>query len=262
MRYAVVDLSNAIALAELEAYAAAQQTQLREHYAAVYDGDGIEDEVRVAGPVGSATAVQPGEVVIVLHPNADGAPEGALAVHGIAPDGTPTCDVYLDLVAKYGDEWTATASHEVLEARADPRLHACVELDDGSIWDREICDRVEAMSYPVNGVPLSNFNTPGCFEPSGVAGEGFDWLGASTVPNQILEGGYAQRFDLATGWTQVGMMRGYRKELARRGLSRGSKRRLRGHRKHVFAVRAFDPIDDTCAICDCTESHTIHNVGA
>ncbi len=224
MKFAVVDLSKTILQADLDAYAAAQQTQLRAHYASVYDGDGDQDEVRVAY---TGDPLAAGEVPIALHATADGAPEGALAVHGMQPDGTPSCDVYLDLLAQDGQPWQTAASHEVLEARTDPRLHACVELDDGTIWDREACDRVEADAYPIDNVPMSNFNTPSCWEPAGFEGERYDWLGLSTKPNEVRPGGYAQQFTLEQGWTQVGEMRSYRRALAERGLSRGTKRKAR-----------------------------------
>lgn len=231
MKYAIVDLGGDMNAGELAAYAAAQQTQLNVHYASVYDGDGIDDTVHVSS---AAAPFDPkgDECPIYFHKTAptdgpDAAPQGALAVHGLGPNGLPTCDVYRDLIEAANDNVWSAASHEVLESRTDPRLHACVELDDGTIWDREICDRVESDSYEVSGVPLSNFNTPACFEPTGVAGEFYDWMKLSTKPNEIREGGYAQEFTLGNGWTEHGEKSAYRAELDRRGLSRGARRRAR-----------------------------------
>lgn len=225
MRFAVVDLSSALEETALAAYAAAQQRQLREHYASCYDGDGVGDVVRVFVRGG---ALADGEVAILLHaavpPEAG---EGALGVHDRDARGVPIIHVYLDLAAKFGDAWQSIASHEVLETRADPRLHACIELDNGEIWDREICDRVEADAYDIDGVPMSNFNTPECFEPAGVEGEKYDWMKLSTRPNEVRPGGYAQLFDPEHGWSQVGAMRGYRGELAAAKLSRGTRRKVR-----------------------------------
>ena len=229
MKFAVVDLTGTVPAAELTAYAAAQQRQLREHYAARYDGDGADDEVRAASGLPD---VKPDEFPVRLR-NSTG-DDGALGEHAL--DGA---DVYLDLLAKYGQPWQPCASHEALEARRDRRLHGCIELDDGTIWDVEVCDRVEAESYEVDGVPLSNFNTPECFEPppgstiltivaaAGGRGGAYDWLGTSTKPNEVRPGGYAQRYDVGQGWTQVGQMRPYRAELAARGWSRGAKRAAR-----------------------------------
>jgi len=226
MRFGVVDLSGSLPAAELAAYAAAQQRQLREHYASVFDGDGANDEVRVTTTTAPLVA---GEIAIILHPSSAGADEGALGEHGLAANGSgvPSMNIYLDLADKYGETWTSIASHEVLETRADPRLHACVELDNGEIWDREICDRVQAEIVIVDGVPLSNFNTPACFEPTGAPGEFYDWLKLSTKPNEVRPGGYAQQYTSGKGWTQVSEARGYRGELAALGLSRGTRRRVR-----------------------------------
>lgn len=257
MRFAVIDLTGTISRAELDAYAAAQQRQLREDYASCYDGDGVLDEVTVIGGVplvvgeslaSTLTRIQmltaaSGDCPIIIWPSVPpGGPDGAIGVHDRLNDGRPVCNGYLDLAIQNGDTITSVLSHEVLETRADPRLHACVEFDNGEIWDREICDRVEADSYTIDGVVLSNFNTPACFEPNahfGITGaahkpphhaaphEKFDFLGKSTKPNQVRPGGYAQRFDPNQGWVMIGAMRGYRQALADKGMTRGTKRRAR-----------------------------------
>jgi len=165
-----------------------------------------------------------------IEPAAPADQQGALGYHDL---GVLHC--FLDLAEQSGTPWTSILSHEVLEARADTRLHRCVELDDGTIWDYEVCDRVEADSYKIAGVELSNFNTPACFEPPQgwetliAHGLRFDWLGLSTKPNEIRPGGYAQQFTIGQGWSQVtnGQMRAYRRELAARGLSRLHKRKRR-----------------------------------
>lgn len=225
MKFVVVDVSKTIAVADLVAYAGAQETQLRQHYAAAYDGDALSDEVRVATDI---TPARSDEFELRLEPVAPDGPDGAaLGVHDLRAG---YC--YLDLAAQYGDAWQAILSHECLEARADRRLHACIELDDGTIIDKEIADRVEADTYLIDGIPMSSFNTPACFEPSGPPGsERYDWLGLSTHPNEIRPGGYAQVYTIDRGWQivehpDVGM-RSYRRELAKRGLSRGAKRKAR-----------------------------------
>src|SRR5262249_15786990 len=130
--------------------------------------------------------------------------------------------------------WTSINSHETLEARRDTRLHACIELDDGTIIDCEICDRVEQLSYMIDGVLLSNFNTPACFEPPPnwhqlikrpMLDPGlFDWMGASHKPNQVLPGGYAQVLVPGRGWTQIGTKAAYRQAIDDLGLGRGTHR--------------------------------------
>jgi len=102
-------------------------------------------------------------------------------------------------------------------------------MDDGSIYDCEAADRVEADSYDIDGVTVSNFNTPECFEPpKNLHGVKFDYLGLSTKPNEIRPGGYAQKFDVHTGWHQIGLMRPYRVVLKNMGMGRGLRRVTRG----------------------------------
>lgn len=233
MNFTIIDTSKQIPIGILTQYARAQQRQLREHYAPYYDGNGDRDEVHIAAP---GARIAPSNVVVFLHASSIGAPEDALGVHDLTAAGVPIAHIYLDLARTAGEQWTSIASHEVLEARTDPRLRACVELDDGSIWDREICDRVEADTYLIDHVPLSNFNTPQCFEPSGAPGEFYDWMKLSKAPNEVRPGGYAQRFDPTQGWTQVGEMRAYRKAVAELAMSRWARRRARAARTSAAAT--------------------------
>ena len=90
------------------------------------------------------------------------------------------------------------------------------------------CDRVEALAYQRNGVWLSNFNTPQAFEPDPTPQPGtkYDFMGASTSPNQTLPGGYSQQFDTNKGWTQhvLGELSPYRQALLDMGIGRTAKR--------------------------------------
>jgi hypothetical protein len=225
VKFVVVDVNAGTALADRVAYASAQQRQLREHFAPLWDGAGEDDEVRAATPAAPALA---GEVQIQLEAQPPATVQGALGYHDRAADGTPIIYVFVALAAQYGDVWTSVASHEVLEVRGDPRLRASVQLDDGAFWDKEVCDRVQADTYLIDGVKLSNFNTPACFEPNpSVTREQYDYLSLSSAPNQVRPGGYAQKFDSSKGWTMVSAMRGYRAYLAALGMGRPARRTAR-----------------------------------
>lgn len=247
MKYALIDLSKTLQADELAHYAAAQQRQLREDYASCNDGDGCEDTVTVAAtswhqvaalvaaptdPLLARVRAELGvDFLSLCHAAAPKGQEDALGFHDLG-----VLHVFLDLAKQTNTSWTSIMSHETLESRTDTRLHNCFELDDGTIIDAEVCDRVEAESYTIDGVELSNFNTPACFSPPpgwsklkrtqrpGI----FDFLGTSTRPNEVRQGGYSQRLDPDKGWVQIDNgMRAYRKELAARGLSRMSRRRHR-----------------------------------
>jgi hypothetical protein len=99
------------------------------------------------------------------------------------------------------EAWSVVLSHEVLEMIADPygnRLVAAahpVDPRERVKYLLEICDPCQAMWYPVNGVPVSDFYTPRYFEPVAVAQTRYSFTGALERPLQILEGGYLSWID-------------------------------------------------------------------
>ena len=61
----------------------------------------------------------------------------------------------------------------------------------GKAYSFEVCDPVEAPTYEVNGVSVSNFVTPAWFDPlSEHATAQYDKLGKLHAPFSILKGGY------------------------------------------------------------------------
>lgn len=222
--FVVVDVDAKVDPQEVVAYAHAQQRQLLEHWTLYHEGLGL---------VRSATAhpVQAGEVEVQLldKPTMD----GAIGYHDRKEDGAPIIYVFVGLAKQLGDKWTSVAAHEVLEVMGDPDLNLTVQMDDG-FWDHEVCDRVEQDSYVIDGVALSNFNTPACFAPPAkLDGVKFDHLGLSKKPNEVRPGGYAQHFDSSKGWQQVGEMSAYRQAMSDLGLSRGARRRAAAADAHV-----------------------------
>ena len=64
-------------------------------------------------------------------------------------------------------DWSVSSvlSHEVLEMFVDPNCNLWANDGKGSAYSFEVCDPVEAPSYAVNGVSVSNFVTPSWFDP-------------------------------------------------------------------------------------------------
>jgi hypothetical protein len=89
-------------------------------------------------------------------------------------------------------DWSVSSvlSHEVLEMFIDPNCNLWANDGKGSAYSFEVCDPVEAPSYPVNGFSVSNFVTPSWFDPLAPAKAQFDKLGKLTAPFSILKGGY------------------------------------------------------------------------
>ena len=99
------------------------------------------------------------------------------------------------------DTWSVTLSHETLEMVTDPfgnRLVAAAHPFDPRRRVRyllEVCDPCQAVWYPVNGVPVSDFYCPRYFDPVLPDRDRYSFTGAIERPLQILEGGYLTWID-------------------------------------------------------------------
>ena len=89
-------------------------------------------------------------------------------------------------------DWSVSSvlSHEVLEMYVDPNCNLWANDGKGSAYSFEVCDPVEAPTYTVSGVSVSNFVTPAWFDPLAPATAQFDKLGQLKTPFSILKGGY------------------------------------------------------------------------
>ena len=214
--HVLIDVNHTQDLATLATTAAGLQAQLREDFAPEY-GEGEDDIVRVD------TTAQTQEIEYQIHGQAPADQQDALGFHARKPDGTPIIHVFADLATKFNVSLSSILSHEMLEGRVNPDLGECVQLPDGRIAAKEICDQVEAQTYSKNGVEVSNFNTRANFAPPDDASTPvkYDFLGKQTKYFQVEDGGYAQVLDPNQGWQQLGTgMSAYHAEMTRLGLSR------------------------------------------
>lgn len=181
---------------------AALQLQMQQHVGLPPPfGWGIGATVRAAaGPFD----VHPDEWVVGLFETPD--QPGELGYHDESPNGKPFSKLFPLLDKQDNQPWSVTASHEVVEMAVNPLLSRCSQGSDGTIWATEGCDQVEAQSYMLHGVPVSDWCTPANFEPPPgwqAAKLKLNWLGNLTAPMQVLPGGYAQYFDPQRGWQSV-----------------------------------------------------------
>ena len=101
------------------------------------------------------------------------------------------------------DEWSLTASHEMLEMLVDPFGNRLVASDSPKEGQGrvsvlvEVCDPSESPenAYTANGVLVSDFYTPNYLDPVVAAGVRYSYTGAITEPRQILRGGYLSWVD-------------------------------------------------------------------
>ena len=136
---------------------------------------------------------------ITLVDTAKDAPQGVLGFHtedkGGRLWGVVATKPELDANGKVmtGD-WSVSSvlSHEVIELFIDPNANLWATGDHGKAYSFEACDPVEAPTYKVDGVSVSNFVTPAWFDPLAVQKEAtrFDKLGLLSASFSILKGGY------------------------------------------------------------------------
>jgi hypothetical protein len=129
---------------------------------------------------------------------------GALAYHDLTPDGLPQSKVFVKTTLANHDLVSVSASHELVEMLVDPAINLMTTGPDAkTIYAYESADPVEALSFPVNGIAMSDFVYPAYFEdfhkPGSVV---FDQMKKVKTPFQILSGGYQIIFKNGK-WSQV-----------------------------------------------------------
>jgi len=214
----IVNVDTHVTHADIVRAAAALQRQVLEHFYPVW---GVDATVRAATPQDPARDDE-WRLELRKVPTI----EGALGFHDTTDAGLPCLFTFPELDAQDGVAWTVTASHEILEALADPWLRRGAQDDQGTWWATEVCDPVEQDTYTIDDVLVSNFQYPAWQEPPPKP-DGhtrYDHLGLCKGPWEVRAGGYAQKYDPAKGWVQVGMMRAGRAKLGVMGLSRGHRR--------------------------------------
>lgn len=151
-----------------------------------------------------------GDAVIYLWDQAD--VEGALGYHFQNNRGIPFGFVFTEIARQIGEPWSVTLSHEALELLADSETNLLVmgphPTDDRDVFHwYEMCDAVQAETYIIDGVAVSNFLLPLYFtgtRDTDEVGARNDFLGRSHGGNTLKSfginpGGYIGFFDPETG---------------------------------------------------------------
>src|SRR5205823_5839900 len=154
----------------------------------------------------------------------------ALAYHDLTPDGLPISKVFVKTTIDDGELVSVSASHELVEMLVDPAINMMTTgPDPKTIYAYEMADPVEALSFNVNGIQMSDFIYPAYFEnfhkPGSVQ---FDHLNKVKKPFQILSGGYQIIFKSGK-WSQVFGSEAKKKSFARED--------RRGHRSEQRAAK-------------------------
>ena len=165
-----------------------------------------------------------GDAVLYLWDETD--LDDALGYHDKNHRGIPFSFVFSQLAEELKESWTITLSHEAIELIGDPQVNLLVQGPhpetgkDVFHW-YELCDAVQAESYKIDEVDVSNFVLPLYFTSTEERGGRNDFLGRRGKNGKTLEsfkvneGGYIGFFDPKTGDHETFAMKGD-KEAARR----------------------------------------------
>jgi hypothetical protein len=128
----------------------------------------------------------------------------ALAYHELTPDGFPISKVFVRTINKARESLSVSASHELVEMLVDPAINLYTTGPDAkAMYAYESADPVEALSFPVKGLDMSDFVFPAWFEDfHKPRSRKFDWMGKVDKPFQLLSGGYQILWKNGR-WTQI-----------------------------------------------------------
>lgn len=225
--------------AEAQQVMAALQTQIDRDFGPVW---GIGCQLHFVAKGGKPNAAH---WWLVLLDTADQA--GALGYHDLTDGGLPIGKVFVKTTKDDGGIWSVTASHELMEALADPWINLCVltQVFPGSgnqpvLVAYEVADAPEddQFGYMIGSVKVSDFVYPAYFEEQPVSGAKLDHMDHIKQQFEILPGGYLSilQISAAQGWQQVTNRQGVSKRQAYRDLAAvGSRRerRRRGTRAYI-----------------------------
>jgi len=129
---------------------------------------------------------------------------GALAYHDLSPDGLPHSKVFVKTSLATGNLVSVSASHQLVEMLVDPALNRMtIGPDPKLIYAYQTADPVQALTFDVDGIPMSNFVYPAYFETFRKPGSvQFDQMNKVKKPFQVLSGCY-QTVCKNGGWSML-----------------------------------------------------------
>src|SRR5262245_32428194 len=169
---------------DVQATLRAVNRQLEEDFEPYWSFGG---SLRLEGPAGArpdsnTTAELRGDAVIYLWDEAD--VDGALGYHDRNNRGIPYGFVFTEVSRELGEPWSVTLSHEALELVGDPQVNLLVKGPHPNPSEQrevfhwfEMCDAVQAETYEIDGVAVSNFVLPLYFTGEAEPGSRNDFLG-------------------------------------------------------------------------------------
>jgi len=197
----LLNLGSTLTAADVADVAAALQIQLARDYAPWYGSFAV----KFAATLGA------GEWPLYLPDTYAQMPADALGEHLYS--GEPIGIVPVQTNIQDGEQWTVSASHELLEMCADPTCNRAYQTRYQGrscyvAW--ETCDAVENDAYVINGVYVSNFCLPWWWAPTSITNKATgkpyptDFLGNLAGKTLTLRpGGYLQYDVPGQGWSEA-----------------------------------------------------------
>lgn len=204
IKISIINRSTVVKDGDVTPVVHALQKQVRQDFSPIW---GVDADLFVV-PKGQQPA--PGSWWLVILDNSDQA--GALGYHDLTSEGLPLGKIFAKTVAQYGDSWTVTASHELLEMLGDPDINLTAFVQNGAssgrLYAYEVCDACEKDSdgYLIDGIRVSDFVYPAWFESFRKKGSTqFNHGKTIHQPFELLPGGYIGIFDVGSGsgWQQL-----------------------------------------------------------
>jgi hypothetical protein len=186
-----------------------------------------------------------GDAVIYLWNEVD--VDDAVGYHDANARGIPFGFVFTELSKELGEPWSVTLSHEALELVGDPEVNLLVagphpgDPNEEVFHWYEMCDAVQAETYKVDGVAVSNFLLPLYFTPDAEIGGRNDFLGrlykGAALPSfGINPGGYVGFYNPKSGKHETFALKGDRVakgRLAVKASAQITRRAMRYRRNHA-----------------------------
>lgn len=177
--------------------------------------------LRLEGPGTTANRQAPeelrGDAIIYLWDKAADVPN-AIGYHDANNRGLPYGFVFTEIAKAVDEPWSVTLSHEALELIGDPEVnvlaagpHPAKPNQVVYFW-YEMCDAVQAESYDIDGVAVSDFVLPLYFTVEPEVGSRNDFLsrrhnGKLLSSFGVNPGGYVGFFNPATGQNETFSMK-------------------------------------------------------
>lgn len=119
----------------------------------------------------------------------------SLGYHQLTVAGFPMGVVPVGAIRRAGKAISALAAHELAEMLVNPAGNVLVQRPNGGLFALEICDPVRDLTFPIDGVDLTDFVLPGWFLMAGTwryrAPDGrLDWMGRVRRPFELHPTGY------------------------------------------------------------------------